>query len=47
MRTLRDTGQLDKTVIAFTSDNGYLMGEHRKVSKNQPFPHGLLVPASG
>lgn len=26
--TLQRTGQLDNTVIVFTSDNGYLMGEH-------------------
>ena len=30
LRTLRDTGQYDRTVIAFTSDNGYYLGEHRK-----------------
>lgn len=28
--TLRDTGQFDRTVVAFTSDNGYYLGEHRK-----------------
>jgi N-acetylglucosamine-6-sulfatase len=27
---LRQTGQLAHTVIAFTSDNGYYLGEHRK-----------------
>jgi arylsulfatase A-like enzyme len=27
---LRATGQLERTVIAFTSDNGYYLGEHRK-----------------
>lgn len=26
---LRDTGQLDRTVIFFTSDNGFFLGEHR------------------
>jgi arylsulfatase A-like enzyme len=30
---LRDAGELDRTLIVFTSDNGYLAGEHR-------LPHG-------
>jgi arylsulfatase A-like enzyme len=29
LRTLRDTGELDNTLILFTSDNGYFHGEHR------------------
>ncbi len=28
VKTLTDTGQLDNTVIMFTSDNGWLLGEH-------------------
>ena len=27
---LRKIGELENTVIAFTSDNGYYLGEHRK-----------------
>lgn len=30
LETLRRTGQYDDTVLAFTSDNGYYLGEHRK-----------------
>lgn len=30
LQTLRRTGQYDRTVLAFTSDNGYYLGEHRK-----------------
>ncbi|MGO4255560.1 sulfatase family protein [Marmoricola sp. RAF53] len=30
LATLRKTGQYDRTVLAFTSDNGYYLGEHRK-----------------
>lgn len=29
LRTLKRTGQLDHTLVAFTSDNGFLQGEHR------------------
>ncbi len=29
LRNLKRTGQLDHTVVAFTSDNGYMQGEHR------------------
>ncbi|RLV47583.1 hypothetical protein D9V37_15560 [Nocardioides mangrovicus] len=30
MKTLQRTGQWDNTVVVFTSDNGYFLGEHRK-----------------
>ena len=29
VETLRQTGELDKTLILFTSDNGFFHGEHR------------------
>jgi N-acetylglucosamine-6-sulfatase len=29
VEALRETGQLDRTVIFFTSDNGFFLGEHR------------------
>lgn len=34
---LEETGQLDRTVILFASDNGFLLGEHR-------LPDGKLLP---
>ena len=37
VRTLRETGQLRETVIIFTSDNGYSLGEHR-------LPKGKILP---
>ncbi|HEY3527998.1 MAG TPA: sulfatase-like hydrolase/transferase [Nocardioides sp.] len=30
LRTIRDTGQARRTIVVFTSDNGYYLGEHRK-----------------
>ena len=28
LKALKETGQLDNTIIVFTSDNGYFYGEH-------------------
>ena len=44
LRVLKNTGDLDNTVVIFTSDNGFLQGEHRIVGKNQPFEQALRVP---
>ena len=41
---LRDTGQLRRTWIFFVSDNGYLLGEHRLLSKSQPYEEAAGVP---
>jgi len=42
---LADTGQLDRTVIVFTSDNGFLLGEHRIVDqKYYPYEESIRVP---
>jgi N-acetylglucosamine-6-sulfatase len=42
---LADTGQLERTVIVFTSDNGYLLGEHRVVDqKYYPYEESIRVP---
>ena len=45
VRTLRRTGALDRTVIVFTSDNGYFLGEQR-IRQGKVFPHepSLRVP---
>ncbi|HZJ05920.1 MAG TPA: sulfatase [Nocardioidaceae bacterium] len=37
-------GELDNTLILFTSDNGYLLGEHRLAGKNYPYEEALQVP---
>lgn len=41
---LRRTGELDDTVVLFTSDNGYLLGEHRYRGKILPYEESIRVP---
>ena len=44
-RTLKETGQYDNTVIVFTSDNGYFLGEHRqRLGKIKAHEPSLRVP---
>jgi N-acetylglucosamine-6-sulfatase len=43
--TLRSTGELDDTLIVFTSDNGFFHGEHRVPSgKLLPYEPSIRVP---
>lgn len=44
VRTLKDTGELANTYIVFTSDNGYLVGEHNLQGKNYLYDEALRVP---
>ena len=41
---LDELGRLDDTVIIFTSDNGYLYGEHRQSGKGMPYQEAIRVP---
>lgn len=41
---LDETGQTDRTVIIFTSDNGYLFGEHRLPQKLFGYDESIRVP---
>lgn len=41
---LRRAGELNNTVIAFTSDNGYLNGEHRYQGKTLAYEESVRVP---
>lgn len=42
--TLRETGQLDNTYVVFTSDNGYVLGEHNLDGKLWYFREIVGVP---
>jgi arylsulfatase A-like enzyme len=44
VRTLRESGQLDNTYIALTSDNGYALGEHNLEGKLWYFREIVDVP---
>lgn len=36
--------QADNTLVIFMSDNGFMYGEHRLTSKNQPYEESVRVP---
>jgi arylsulfatase A-like enzyme len=42
--SLSSNGELGKTVIVFTSDNGYLLGEHRLHAKSRIYEESIGVP---
>ncbi len=42
--TLRSTGEIDNTVILFTSDNGFFFGEHRLTDKKLAYEEAIRVP---
>ncbi|HEX6248920.1 MAG TPA: sulfatase-like hydrolase/transferase [Nocardioidaceae bacterium] len=44
VRRLDELGQLDNTLIIFTSDNGFLLGEHRRWGKIVPYEPSVRVP---
>jgi arylsulfatase A-like enzyme len=41
---LRRHGELESTIIIFTSDNGYMLGQHRLVGKLLPYEESSRVP---
>jgi N-acetylglucosamine-6-sulfatase len=41
---LKQTKELNNTIIVFTSDNGYFWGEHREHGKNLPYEEATRVP---
>jgi N-acetylglucosamine-6-sulfatase len=45
LKALKETGQLDNTVIVFTSDNGYFYGEHGlSVERRLAYEESIRVP---
>jgi N-acetylglucosamine-6-sulfatase len=42
--TLKETSQLDNTLIIYTSDNGFVLGEHGRVDKRTAYDESLRVP---
>ncbi len=44
VETLRETGQLDNTLILFTSDNGFQFGEHGLIDKRTMYEASIRVP---
>jgi N-acetylglucosamine-6-sulfatase len=41
---LRDTSRVGQTLLIFTSDNGFLNGEHRWARKQVPYEESIRVP---
>lgn len=44
LKTLEETGQLDKTIVVFTSDNGYFWGEHGLGDKRAAYEESIRIP---
>jgi arylsulfatase A-like enzyme len=44
LAVLEETGQLQQTVVMFTSDNGYMYGEHGLFRKSKTYDPSLRVP---
>jgi arylsulfatase A-like enzyme len=44
LAALREAGVTDNTIIVFTSDNGYLLGEHGLGAKWLPYEESIRVP---
>ena len=44
VKALDDTGRLQRTLIVFMSDNGFMLGEHRWINKVAPYEESIRVP---
>jgi N-acetylglucosamine-6-sulfatase len=45
VEALKETGQLDNTLVLFSSDNGFMMGEHgAMLGKSKPYEESARVP---
>jgi N-acetylglucosamine-6-sulfatase len=43
-QSLKDAGQLDNTLIVFTTDNGFAIGDHGRVDKRTAYEESLRLP---
>ena len=43
-QALKDSGELDRTLIVFTSDNGFAIGDHGRVDKRTAYEESLRIP---
>jgi N-acetylglucosamine-6-sulfatase len=44
LKALEETGQLDRTLVIFTSDNGYFWGEHGLGDKRAAYEESIRIP---
>jgi N-acetylglucosamine-6-sulfatase len=44
LTALTETGRMSDTIFVFTSDNGYLWGEHRRDGKVVPYEESIRIP---
>jgi arylsulfatase A-like enzyme len=44
MQTLRETNQLDNTIVIYTADQGFAWGQHGYQDKQAPYDANLLAP---
>ena len=44
LKALEETGQLDNTLVVFTSDNGYFWGEHHLGDKRWAYEESIRIP---
>lgn len=44
MALLEEQGRLDNTIIIFTADNGWFMGEHRRSDKRAAYEESIRIP---
>lgn len=43
-QTLANRGEIENTIIVFTSDNGYNLGAHRLIHKMAPYEESIRIP---
>ena len=44
LQALRETGQLDRTIVAFSSDHGLALGSHGLMGKQSLYEHSMKAP---